>query len=218
MIVLNILRMKIKTILTAFGIILISISSIKAQDFKFGLLAGFDISNTRLTNKPDNLGHFMDVDPMITFNLSGYVIHKTTDFWGLSLEPGFMQKGGIKNVDGDKVKFKLNYIHLPSLVDFYLLDKVFVSIGPEFCWMINAKTKSNDHSNYIIDLYDNKFEVSGLVGLNYNIIKQIDVGLRYNHGLTYISKTTWTDEIGNVVGKDSKEYNQYIQLIVRFKI
>ena len=83
--------------------------------------------------------------------------------------------------------------------------------------MINAKAKTKDNSNDISEFYDNKFELSGLIGINYTINKNVDIGLRYNHGLTYTSKITWVDSMGNLLD-NSKEYNQYIQLIIRLKI
>ena len=66
-------------------------------------------------------------------------------------------------------------------------------------------------------MYDRRFELSGFIGINYNVIDNLDIGLRYNHGLTYTSKIIWINELGEETGV-SKDYNQYFQLILRFKI
>jgi len=207
-----------KTLIITIGSILISVLFCSAQDMKFGLLTGFNISYTRFTKLPDNLGDMLDFDPMITFNVNGYVGYKSDGFWGLSMEPGFIQKGSLHNLNGESARFHLNYIQMPVLVDFILLDRLFLSAGPEIGWMINAKAKGDDYSNDVSDIYDNRFELSGLIGLNYNLIEYLDIGIRYNHGLTYISKIAYTDTIGNETGENFKEYNQYLQFILRFKI
>jgi hypothetical protein len=209
--------MKTKHILTIFGLILTSILNINAQDFKFGLVTGFDITDARLSEKLDINGDYNGYDPMISFNVNGYIGYKSAGFWGLSVEPGFIQKGGIQTYSDVKVRFQLNYIQMPILADIYISDKLFVSVGPELGYMINAKAKSKDYSNDITDIYDKRFELSGLIGVNYSIIKNVDIGIRYSYGLTYTSKMTLTDEQGNDKG-EIKEFNQYLQLILRFKI
>lgn len=204
-----------------FGLIIFSESILHAQNFKFGLLTGFDIANARLTNKPDIEGDLRIYYPMISFNANGYIGFRSARFWGLSVEPGFIQKGGVqlmnKEDKKDDLKFKLNYIQIPILADFYLTNKLFISIGPELAYMLNAKVKSKDNSNDISDIYDNDFEISGLIGINYNIIKKLDIALRYSHGLSYTMKIIWRGDFGDYLGK-SKEYNQYFQLLVRLKI
>jgi len=206
-----------KTIFIAIGLLVISNLTAFSQNFKFGLVAGFDIANAHLTNKPDGFGDNQVYYPMIAYNFNGYIGYKKTESWGLSIEPGFIQKGGRQKSSDDYIRFNLNYIQLPVLFDYYIADKFYVSIGPELSYMMNAKVKSKDNSNDITDLYDRRFELSGLVGINYRIIDKLDIGLRYNHGLTYTSKITWTNEFGESVG-ELKDYNQYFQLIVKWKI
>ncbi|MBP7508542.1 MAG: PorT family protein [Prolixibacteraceae bacterium] len=206
-----------KTILFAVGLIVISNLTAFSQNFKFGLIAGLDIANAHLTNKPEGFGDNQVYYPMIAYNFNGYIGYKKSELWGLSIEPGFIQKGGRQKSSDDYIRFNLNYLQLPILFDYYIVDKFYVSIGPELSYMINAKAKSKDNSNDITDLYDRRFELSGLVGINYRIIDKLDIGLRYNHGFTYTSKITWTDKFGESIG-ESKDYNQHFQLFVKLKI
>ncbi|NVO12305.1 MAG: PorT family protein [Bacteroidales bacterium] len=208
--------MKRKTIKIILGLLLASLLSANAQNLKFGILAGFDVANSQLMNKPKGFDSRVYY-PMISFNLNGYVSCRNSGFWGLSAEPGFIQKGGRQKGIDEDIRFQINYIQLPILLDLYISDKFFISIGPEFSYLINAKAKSKHNSNNITDLYDKRFELSGLVGINYQLTDKLNIGMRYNHGLTYTSKITFTDSFGNQLG-DMKEYNQYFQLIVRFKI
>jgi hypothetical protein len=107
--------MKIKPILISFGFILISTLSIKAQSFKFGVLAGFDLPKTSIPGVYDTI---YILDPMISFNFNGHIGYKSAGFFGLSIEPGFVQKGGLQSSDHHKkTRIQFNYIPMPILVD-----------------------------------------------------------------------------------------------------
>lgn len=200
------------------GIIWISISGTFAQNFKYGLQGGIDLSNMIVTNLPDSLANQFDIEPIITYNINGYVGFKSKGFWGLSIEPGFMQKGAIyKNENDNKSRIKINYIQLPVLFDIYLYKRISLSIGPEIGCMFSAKSKTDYETFDVGNIYNNKFELSGLIGFNYNLLKNIDIGVNYSRGLTYISKHNWVDVNGIETGRISKEYNQYFQFITRWK-
>jgi hypothetical protein len=160
-------------------------------------------------------------DPMISYNVNGYLGYKSGGFWGISFEPGYIQKGGAQRYETetkeDDIRIQLNYIQMPVLFDLYVIKKIFISVGPEFAYMINATSKSMEESNDIWNLYTRSFEVSGLIGINFNIIKNFDIGIRYNHGITWISKVIYLDT-DNSMETPSEEFNQYLQLFARFKI
>lgn len=208
--------MKTKTIKLILGLLLASGLNANAQNLKFGILAGFDVANSHLTNKPNGYDSRFYY-PIISFNANGYVGYKNAGFWGISAEPGFIQKGGRQKGIDDDIRIHLNYLQLPILLDLYMSDKIFISIGPELSYMINAKAKSKHYSNNITEWYEKRVELSAIVGINYQLTDKLDIGFRYNHGLTYTSKIIFTDEFGTEL-RDIKEYNQYFQLLVRFKI
>src|SRR5665811_747062 len=140
---------------------------------------------------------------MYSFNINGSIEYKISKIWGIEAEPGFIRKGG--TVDGinryhSTIKMRLNYIQLPILANLYITKKFFVSIGPEFAYMINSQGNLPDNGTGFDDFKENAFEISGLMGLNYSIYKEVDIGFRYNHGLTNISILKWTNGFGPVVG------------------
>lgn len=194
--------------------------NLNAQDFKIGVLAGFDMVNSDLPNKPDSYRDLRIFYPMVSFNANLYIGYKSAGLLGFSAEPGFIRKGGIqqynKNTKEDDLRFNLNYIQVPILANIQLTQNLFFSVGPEFAYLISAKIRYMKYpdvkANYS-EFYDKKFEASGLIGINYNIIANIDIGLRYNHGLTYTNEIEYPDNLGMI-----KVYNQYIQFIVRYKI
>lgn len=207
-------------------IFLLSIAySVMLAQMNYGLTAGFVVANSHVTNrlKGDDSRVFY---PIASYNINGYIGYKSNGCWGLSFEPGYIQKGGLQKdiysyssgitYKGD-ITYRLHYIQLPILVNLYLTDKLYVSIGPEVSYMLSAKGKLEGFSLDISDSYDHKFELSGMAGINYTIAKRFDIGVRYNHGLTKVSTIQWRDLMQSYMG-ESNVYNQYFQLIVRVKL
>jgi hypothetical protein len=82
------------------------------------LLAGLDVANAHRV-RPEFYDRYFY--PMITFNVNGYAGYKSAGFWGLSVEPGFIQKGGnrdpsLKSEEDNYVRYQLNYIQVPFLL------------------------------------------------------------------------------------------------------
>lgn len=176
-------------------------------------MAGFDVANAHITEKTvyleDNTRIYY---PMVSFNANAYLGYKPGNRLGISLEPGFIQKGGIYkspfNENAEDVRVQLNYTQIPALFDIYISNRLFFTLGPEFAGMVSAKAKSKSGSNSIYKLYDRHSEISGMAGFNYSILEFLDIGLRYSHALTPSRSMHFTDDFGIDIG-ESKEYNQY---------
>ena len=96
------------------------------------------------------------------------------------------------------------------------MDNLFLSLGPELSYLINAKIRFvNSTKTTTIPNSDLKrFEVSGIIGLNFRIKQKVDIGIGFSRGFTYTQKLYWTDSLGKDLGA-SKQFNQYIQFVVR---
>ncbi|MBK8882141.1 MAG: PorT family protein [Bacteroidales bacterium] len=210
--------MKSKMVLTLSGLILFAVSNIRAQDFRFGILTGFNITSTYISEYTiDNFKYEGDqLDPMAAFNINGVFEYKSPFFLGFSVEPGFIRKGGLNHIDYEG-KFQFNYIELPILIDFYISKRLFVSAGPGISYLVKEKYKHKSNS-FDIPVSGNKTEISGLIGINYNIIKNIDIGLRYNQGRASYTKKVLLDSGATLFSVDTKEIHHSFQLLVRFKI
>lgn len=194
---------------------------LQAQDIKFGILLGLGGTNACVANKIEPYNDYRVFYPMGSFNINGYIEYKFSKTFGIAAEPGFIRKGGIVRFGVNHymsvIKLQLNYIQLPILANLYCTNKYYVTLGHEFAYLINSERKLPEIATGFAYFKDNALEISGLIGINYSITKKIDVGFRYNHGLTAISVLKWTDGYGPEIGQ-SKVYNQYLQFIFRFKI
>ena len=196
------------------SVLVIGVSS-NAQNLKFGLLGGIDLVNIYMTPlEPRQIGQ--PYGNMRAFNINCFISYKNQRFWGFSIEPGFIQKGGSQGVQ-QRCRLELNYFQIPILADVYILQKLYLSIGPEFSYMISAKfiNVDPDFTNSVYSNYKDKIELSGLIGIKYMITQRIDLGLRYNHGISPLIKVPLFGYNHVILGK-AKMYNQYFQINVGF--
>lgn len=208
-----------KLTLTTIGLILMTLININAQDLELGFKTGIGLANIHITNFPDSENNSDLFSPTPSYSLNGTLNYKSKGIWGLSFEPGFIKKGWISNEgNNNENKIQLQYLQLLILSDVYLSDKLYFSIGPEMNYLINAKNKSNSGTERITDL-NRKFELSGVIGGTYKIFNNLDIGIRYSHGLIQISdKVFWAMDEYHEYPMELKDYNQYFQFIIKLKI
>ncbi len=209
--------MSTKKIFLVFGLMLAIGLAGYTQNLRFGVTAGFDVAETHGTNRAV-MGAVRTYAPMMAFNVNAYLGYRISEKFGISLEPGFIQKGStVYEPSVGKFQMRENCFQMPVLLECFLFDKLFVSVGPELSYLINGYDVLRGEVYNNTDWYNNRLELSGVIGVNYRISDHVDIGLRYNHGITYTTQITLTDQDGNVVGA-SNEYNQYGQILVRYRM
>lgn len=192
--------------------------NLDAQNIHYGLLAGVGVNHPCVgKHSYDNQQLFYN---MPCFNVNGQVEYRFPGLLGLAAEPGYIRKGGA--VDGinrimTEFKIKLHYFQLPILANVYFTDKFYLSIGPEFAYLMSNDVNLSHKLSAFTPFEENALEISGLFGVNYNITKRIDIGLRYSHALTHFAVVSWTNIYDDILGQ-AKVYNQYFQLTCRYKI
>jgi hypothetical protein len=208
-----------KLILTTVGLILVSIIRLNAQNLELGVKSGLGIANIHITNLPNSETNSDVFSPTMSYSFNGTLSYKSKGLLGFSFEPGLIKKGWVSNKEDDNEnKIGLYYLQLPILSDFYLSDNLYFSIGPEINYLLNAKNKSNYGTEKITDL-NRKLELSGVINGTYKILDNLDIGIRYSHGLTQISdKVFWVVDEFNENPKELKNYNQYLQFFIKVKI
>lgn len=228
---LNKTKMKTLKLLVIAGMMLLLGLNLQAQKINYGVLAGYVYATPHVTQYEDYGTKLFY--PMHSFNVNGFVEYRLSETWGIAAEPGYIRKGGVFKDKEDisnssDHQLRLHYIQLPILANVYFSDRFFISFGPEFAYLINKDASfpslEEQHSAYykFTPLEESAFEISALIGVNYSITKNIDLGLRYNHSITRFSEIGWINprygiDLG-IVSERSNAYNQYLQFIVRYRI
>lgn len=212
----------IKLMLINVFILLITSAGIYAADFRWGIKTGITVSEIRMkdmpaehinVDKPEIWRH--DFDPKIGCNISfagGYDLNSNIY---VGIEPGYILKGA--NFDASNAKLDLHYFNLPVILKYRFSERISIYAGPEFSKLFKATLKFNSSTINMNDFYSSKIETSLFLGTEYQITKNISLGLRYSYGLTTISETEWTDESG-FLDSLCKENNYYTLVYLSWEI
>jgi|GEM_PF-6788705 len=183
---------------------------ISAQELKIGFKAGLNVTSLR-----NSFDEFNDNKPRTTFSLNSVIELRLPGKIGISIEPGYIQKGGTvrSNIqfNSPEAEVRYDYIQVPTLLNIYLIEKLFLSLGPEFAFLINAKNKLVQSEAL------NEFEISASIGINFMVTDKIGIGAKYNRGFSRLYNIGFRDANGNSIG-NFEEFNSYAQLAIRYNL
>jgi len=145
-----------------------------AQQTRFGVKGGLNISTVVG-------GDVEDTKSLIGFHVGGFAeIHVVQRFF-IQPELLFSTQGTKVDVpSGADSDIKLNYLNIPVLAKYYIIDKKFnVEAGPQLGVLLSAKLDGNDIKDFTrsVDLGFN-------LGAGYSFTDNLSVGLRYTIGLS----------------------------------
>ena len=104
----------------------------------------------------------------------------------------------------------LNYISIPTLIGYRATNNLAILFGPEFNYLISAKSNNNSNKS---DVTDNckKFDVGLDLAIKLNFSKRVGVELNYCYGLSKIQYMD-TYENGQFLGRTTVGNNRVFQI------
>ena len=159
-----------KIILIAFLLIsMASFSQSKECNCSIGIKAGMNFSSiTDATELSNRTGYQFGFFAGVKFN----------DFIGIQADLLYSQQGA----DFDPEKIDLNYINIPVLFKYYVIRGLNLQAGPQFGFVVNDNIE-----DVFGDIYEaEKFDLTGVVGVGFDLFTRIKLEARYNFGLTKI--------------------------------
>nr|WP_317632335.1 porin family protein [uncultured Flavobacterium sp.] len=173
-------------------------------DVKFGFKGGYNLAN--LGGDVENnkalsgfhLGGFVEIpvsekfaiQPEVLYSAQGAKYEYSETFGGMTLSYKFDDK--------------LDYINIPVMAKYYATDKLALEAGPQFGFLVKAKSDGEDIKDYV-----KSFDFGLGIGASYFFTENIYAGARYNFGLSNISDDTDAD--------DYKVNNQVLQVSVGYR-
>ncbi|MEK6481781.1 porin family protein [Catalinimonas sp. 4WD22] len=152
-------------------VLLVFLSSAAMAQVQFGLKAGAMWSNTVLV-EPDSLSG--SYDAKISYLLGGFMTIPISSKFNVQPEVFYASKG-------DQYTNR-HYINLPVMLQYQVINKLKVEVGPEIGYMLAAYSKfpgSEARSRWDIE----DFDIGINVGASYAILDRWIIGLRYNMGI-----------------------------------
>lgn len=207
---------KIKSTILIFVLFFLS-GHLFGQNWSFGLKAGGDLTTLKETVKetlaPSVVSPYTARDYKYLPNFQFGFISKVqlNNQIGLSIEPGFIQKGGRDKNLGANLRF--GYLDVPVLFYYSPAQKINLEIGPEIGYRLFYKNNGSRGS-----LTNSKLDLSAIMGLSYNVNEKINIGARYSYGLSKMyDNLTLTNDNQTITGiVDINKYNRYFEVFVRY--
>ncbi|MHC0442285.1 porin family protein [Flavobacterium sp. 3-210] len=164
-----------KLILSAIA--LMAFAFCNAQDTRFGIKGGLNISNVVG-------GEVENTKSLVGFHVGGFAeIHVVEKFF---IQPELLYSAQGTKVDGpfgSDGDVKLNYLNIPVLAKYYIIDKKFnVEAGPQLGILLSAKAEGED-----IKDFTRSVDFGFNIGAGYSFTDNFSVGLRYTIGLSPLS-------------------------------
>ncbi len=146
--------------------------TVNAQDVKFGVKLGMNVSSVNESG-PNSL------DSKTGFLIGVTSEVKLTDKFSLQPELLFSQQGSRAN-DPDGFTLDLNYITLPVMVKYYVVDGFSVEAGPQFSFLVRDEILDGGS---VTDVTAESFDLAANLGLGYQFKSGLFFQTRYNLGL-----------------------------------
>ena len=107
--------------------------------------------------------------------------------FGVSFGLLYSQQGCKIKDDGEKWSMKLDYLNMPIMAQYYVVDGLAIKAGIQPGFLLSAKEDGEK-----IKKYCNKFDFAIPVGLSYEISNLV-IDARYNIGLTKTFKKDYSE-------------------------
>ena len=165
-------------------------------DVKFGFKGGYNLSNFG--------GDVENNKSLSGFHLGGFVEIPVSEKFSVQPEVLYSAQGAKFEGYGYSFDYKTDYINIPVMAKYYVMDKLAVMAGPQFGFLVKAEVEGEDAKDEI-----KSFEFGVGVGANYYFTENIFAGARYNFGLSNINDGEGSD--------DFKLNNNVLQVSVGYR-
>lgn len=204
-----------------FTFLLITLHYSFGQKIDWGIQVGGGVSNqySNLNNfnsskdTYDYLNRQSSWSP--SFNFDVVLNTEITHRFGLETGLGYIRKGS--TTKKPEVTSQLDYIHLPILISYKLVNRWSLVAGPEIGYALSSFIKAENDDRVKNKFLDRNIELSILAGLQYAINHHFSIGFRFNHDITTHAKYNFTDQNGAEVGT-LRSYNKYFQLVLKYQL
>jgi len=194
-----------KTLIPILVIISICSEGLYAQGLDFGVKAGVNVANQKISGDYEP-----DTKAMIGFHGGVFVTWMFTEKLGLQPEVLFSTQGSKDSENIYDYAIITNYVNVPVLVRYDINDMFSVHAGPQFGILISADEEFDGDKQDIKDDFKTT-DIGVAVGAEADLPANLGVGVRYIIGVSNVLKEG--ESFGNTELK-----NGVLQVYVKFRI
>ena len=172
-----------------FTIALLCITTIYGQEIGVGAKAGVNFASLN--------GDFENGKARTSFHFGAVVPITLNEKFTIQPELLYSSQGADSSVDDDEV-LKLNYINIPLILKYYVIDRLSLEAGPQIGFLTSAKAEFDGESEDIKDI-TKSIDFGLNIGAAYELDNGINFGLRYFFGSNINDIPDDSDKITNGV-------------------
>lgn len=173
---------------------MISGLSVTAQDFGFGVKGGVNISNIG----GYNYGGLGTLGSRVAFHIGGVAEVPITDKISVQPELLYSSQGSDWSYGSNGDNLKLDYVNLPILGKYHILEGLSGEAGPVIGFLISDNAVDEDQFK--------SFDVGFAIGASYKLKNNVFFSLRYNKGIANINGEDYSGSSQNNVVQISAGY------------
>ncbi len=157
-----------------------------AQSIQLGFQGGAQLSNYRAI-----VASTTSLKSRIGYTAGFLAEFQLTTLFSVQPELSLATYGVRLNNGDDKVKYNQHYIVLPLLLKFNTTEGLSVFLGPQAGMMVGANAKNTGDDEAIpLKEYLRETDFFVVAGVEYRLNKNWRAGVRYNHGLLNINRSS----------------------------
>ncbi|MFD2914392.1 porin family protein [Psychroserpens luteus] len=172
-----------KKLMLLAAVAVFGLSSVNAQEVKFGAKAGVNFSTFG--------GDYEDVKSRTSFHVGGMAEISISEKFAFQPELLYSSVGA-KADEGDG-ELKLDYISIPLMAKYMVAEGFSIEAGPQIGILASAKSEGGGED---VDVKDETNGIDFGVGLgaSYRMDTGLNFGLRYNLGLSNVNDAEDSDD------------------------
>lgn len=164
------------------------LGNLQAQDFKYGVKGGLNISNLAVSPELD----FPRPGSRLGVHLGAFAQFSLANNLSIQPELSFSTQGANDEDKDDWQRVKTSYLNLAGAFKYTLPNNVHFSIGPQLGFLTGGEFEKEDKEDGERKFHSASHVLSGTdlsigFGVGYTLDSGIDFSLRYNHGLSNIN-------------------------------
>jgi hypothetical protein len=182
--------------------------ALTAHAQEFGVKGGINLANTRTTDLDVDRSNNMVID----FHLGMFAEFEVNEIVSLQPELLYSREGSATDdIFNERIRFQMNFIQVPLLVKFTVAEQLNLHLGPQTGFLVARKLRSDAAS---VEIQENVYKsvvFSAVGGAGFQLNDHMEVGGRYNLGLTNWEKDRSEDTRGpGTTGSVIQFYLSYV--------
>ena len=178
-----------KKLLLFTAVALFAFTSVQSQEFRLGAKAGLNVASLGGDSYYGGLG---SLGSRTSFHIGGIVEIPLMGKFSLQPELLYSSEGSDWSFGTLGDNTKLDYIRVPVLAKFYIIEGLSAEAGPVFGVLVNAEgTYYNENDDLVTgdakDIYKT-FDAQFGIGASYRLNMGFFFSLRYNKGLLNVNE------------------------------